>query len=105
MVQKHSATKQGHVRCIAKYNKAALALWICKWCGKHTKNQAPPGSFFLLLISADSCNCTVRIYTYGRRVKSNASMFIDRLQIHSMLEDWSIDACECSGETFKVEKD
>jgi hypothetical protein len=31
-------------------------------------------------------------------------MFIDRLQIHSMLEDWSIDACECSGETIKVEK-
>ena len=31
-------------------------------------------------------------------------MFIDRLQIHSMLEDWSIDACECSGETSEVEK-
>ena len=26
-------------------------------------------------------------------------MFIDRLQTHSMLEYWSIDVCECSGET------
>ena len=59
--------------------------------------------FFVLLISADCCDCTVRIYTYGRRVKSNASMFIDRLQKHSTLEYWSISVCKCSGETVKVE--